>query len=115
MKRLLVPALDGEAREMLAAFARAGAKAGIRVEKSYDGGQWANLDLFFGPIKLHMYGARDEVCERVVVGTREVTEEVPDPDALAAIPTVTVTRTVEDVEWRCNSILGAPPVPGGGA
>lgn len=48
---------------------------------------------------------RDAVCTRVVTGTREVTEEVPDPDALAAVPTVTVTRTVEDVEWDCSPIL----------
>lgn len=48
---------------------------------------------------------RDEVCERVVIGTREVTEEVPDPEALAAVPKVTVTTTVEDVEWRCMPLL----------
>jgi hypothetical protein len=40
-----------------------------------------------------------------VVGTREVTEEVPDPEALAAVPKVTVTRTVEDVRWECRPLL----------
>ncbi len=55
------------------------------------------------PVMLHAYGDRAKVCERVVTGTREVTEEVPDPDA----PKVTVTRVVEDVEWRCSSILAA--------
>jgi hypothetical protein len=50
---------------------------------------------------------RNEVCEKVVTGTREVTKEVPDPEALAAVPKVTVTETVEDVEWRCHPILDA--------
>lgn len=48
---------------------------------------------------------RDEVCEKVVTGTREETVEVPDPEALAAVPKVTVTRTVEDVEWVCSPLL----------
>jgi hypothetical protein len=48
---------------------------------------------------------RDEVCERVVVGTETVTEERPDPEALAALPTVTVTEEREVVEWRCGSLL----------
>ena len=57
---------------------------------------------------LHMrvIANRDQVCRRVVTGTREVTEEVPDPEALASVPTVTVTKTVEDVEWVCEPILG---------
>lgn len=48
---------------------------------------------------------RDEVCERVVTGTREVTEEVPEPEALAAVPKVTITKVVEDVEWVCQPLL----------
>lgn len=47
------------------------------------------------------------VCERVVTGIREVTEVVPDPDALAALPKVTVTKTVEDVEWVCRPVMAA--------
>jgi hypothetical protein len=45
------------------------------------------------------------VCERVVTGTRLETKEVPDPEALKAVPLVTVTETVEDVEWRCMPLL----------
>lgn len=52
-----------------------------------------------------VYAPRNVVCTRRVVGTREVTEEVPDPDALAAVPTVTVTKTVEDVVWDCAPLL----------
>ena len=52
-----------------------------------------------------VYGDREAVCTRVVKGTREVTREVADPEALAAVPTVTVTEIVEDVEWVCEPIL----------
>ena len=38
----------------------------------------------FAGIVFAVYAERDEVCERVVTGTREVTEEVPDPEALKA-------------------------------
>lgn len=91
-------------KEVVAAMARAGLKAGAKVTKWQDS-KHAGVDVKFGPVGLRVYLAREEICERVVVGTREVTEEVPDPDALAAIPKVTVTTTVEDVEWRCGSIL----------
>ena len=62
--------------------------------------------------KLHglnvmMIAQRDEVCTRVVTGAREVTEEIPDPEALAAVPKVTVTRTEELVRWDCKPILAA--------
>jgi hypothetical protein len=58
-----------------------------------------------GGLRLKLSAYRSEVCERVVTGTREVTETVPDPEALAAVPEVEVTRVIEDVEWRCHSIL----------
>lgn len=48
---------------------------------------------------------RDTVCERRVTGTRTITREVHDPEALAAVPTVTLTETVEDVEWECVPLL----------
>jgi hypothetical protein len=51
------------------------------------------------PLVISTY--REQVCERVVVGTRQVTKTVPAPDA----PMVEVTETVEDVEWRCSPLL----------
>lgn len=63
----------------------------------------------FGGIVLAAYADRAEVCDRVVTGTREVTTEVPDPEALAAVPKVTVTEVVEDVEWVCGSLLAKAP------
>lgn len=56
-----------------------------------------------GGIVIKVLADRDDVCERVVVGTREVTEQVPDPSI--EVPTITVTKTVEDVEWRCSPVL----------
>jgi hypothetical protein len=51
--------------------------------------------------------SRDEVCRRVVKGTREVTKKVKDPEALAAVPEIEVTETVEDFEWVCEPLLPA--------
>lgn len=58
-----------------------------------------------------VYAKREEVCTRRVVGTREVVEEVADPDALAAVPTVQVTRTEDIVEWDCHPLLAPEPAP----
>jgi len=59
----------------------------------------------FGGIALYAQAARDEVCERVVIGTEPFTEEVPDPDALAAVPKIVKTGEREIVEWRCGPLL----------
>jgi hypothetical protein len=61
-------------------------------------------------LKVKVTTYRDAVCERVVTGTREVTREVRDPDALAAVPTTTVTETVEDVEWVCAPLTAPEQV-----
>lgn len=55
----------------------------------------------FGPHGFHAWIKRDEVCTRVVTGTREVVEMVPAPGA----PMVEVRKTVEDVEWICEPLL----------
>lgn len=54
-----------------------------------------------GPLFVRVWVARDEVCTRVVTGTREVVKTVPAPDA----PTVEITETVEDVTWVCEPLL----------
>jgi hypothetical protein len=61
-----------------------------------------------GSIEIHVGAYRDQVCERVVTGTREVTETVPDPTV--RVPLVEVTKTVEDVEWVCGSLMAPPAV-----
>jgi hypothetical protein len=98
----LAPGDDTVSR--LADYTRRGLAAGARVEKSY-GDDYGKVLLHFGPIYLQVYSLRDEVCERVVLGTREVVEEVQDPVALAAVPTITQTRTEDIVEWQCRPLL----------
>lgn len=96
---------EDDPRAALAAAARAGLKHGAHVAK--DMGTYAGVRLQFGEVGVHIYAHRDQVCERIVTGTTEVTKEVPDPEALAAVPKVTVTETVEQVEWKCTPLLAA--------
>lgn len=110
VSRWLVPA---QTRDRVATYARAGARLGAEVSKHQDD-DWAGVDLAFGRVKLHVYVAREEICERIVTGTHKVTEEVPDPEKLAAVPKVSQTRTEEIIEWRCHPILAAE-LPAGGA
>ncbi len=58
-------------------------------------------------VKLRLTDERSKVCTRVVTGVETVTEEVPDPEALAAVPTITRTREVETVEWQCEPLMAA--------
>jgi hypothetical protein len=90
----------------MANIARIARRHGADTTKDIDD-QMYNLVLDFGGVKAKVLAYRNEVCERVVVATREVTETVPDPEALAAVPTVSVTRTVEDVDWVCRPLLAA--------
>ena len=92
---------------MLPALARAGMAHGATVTKEY-GDQSENqfvLTLTWDAVGAKALSYRNTVCERVVTGTQEITREVPDPEALAAVPTVRITETVETVEWRCQPIL----------
>ena len=58
-----------------------------------------------GPILLELHGDREQVCERVVVGTKiEPEHSVP-----AAPEQVVPARTIELVEWRCGSLLSPEP------
>lgn len=91
----------GDERQELADWVRA--LPGKKEKK--DRGEYFDLNGTLHGLHIKVICDRDEVCERVVTGTREVTEDVRDPEALAAVPMITVTKTVEDVEWRCSSIL----------
>lgn len=51
-----------------------------------------------GTLHVRVWVDRDEVCERIVTGQREVTKEV-----VTAVETVTVTEDI--VEWRCSPLL----------
>ncbi len=69
--------------------------------KSVNLADYFDVDAQIVGLKVQVTAYRDTVCERTVTGTREVTREVPDPAALAAVPKLTVTETVEDVRWDC--------------
>lgn len=89
-------------REQMATIARAMGKA----NKAPGGVEGTFIvSRSFAGLAVYAQADREEVCERVVLGTRDVTEEVPDPEALKAVPKVIVTKTVEDVEWRCMPLL----------
>ena len=66
-----------------------------------------DLDGYLDGLAVKFVAFREEVCERVVVGTREVTRTTKDPELLAQLPDVTVTETEEVVEWRCSPLLAA--------
>ncbi len=76
------------------------------IEKRY-GDKWFYAAVPMRAIKLELAEERDKVCTRVVTGVETVTEEVPDPDALAAVPTIIQTREVETVEWKCEPLMAA--------
>jgi hypothetical protein len=65
------------------------------------GAAYYQLDGQIGAAKLEITTNREEVCERVVTGTREVVKTVPAPGT----PTVEVVETVEDFEWVCKPLL----------
>jgi hypothetical protein len=95
----------------IAEIARTARRHGAESKKDAKGDAYFTVKLHWGRrVQLHVNAHRDKVCERVVVGTREVTEEVPDPQALATVPTTTVTRTEDIVEWQCKPLLAAEQV-----
>lgn len=82
----------------LAKFARAMGKCEKISTDSYF---W--IKKTFGRTGLIAMAEREQVCERVVVGTEHVPEHVEPAKAERVIP----AHDVEKVEWRCSSILNA--------
>lgn len=68
-------------------------------------GQWFCLTAHLRGLKVEVTADRNEVCEKVVTGSREVIEEVPDPELLAAVPVIKRTKVVEEFEYRCRPLL----------
>lgn len=87
----------GSSGETVAALARAFGRA----EKNYDSDSLFYMRRSFGALPVEVYAGRETVCRKVVIGTKTVTREMPDPDA----PKVTVTETEEIVEWECSPLL----------
>ena len=79
-------------------MAQAAKSVGGRLEKSATTNYFM-LRKDFGPLRLEIAVEREQICERVVVGTKVVPAK---PECvLPATP-----ETVEEViEWRCSSVL----------
>lgn len=104
VRKFLLYIIDEDPRAVMAEWARRGKASGARIVKSYDE-KYGAVALHFGLVELYVYSDREQVCTRVVTGTREVEIEEPDPEALALVPTIKRTETVEDVEWQCLPLL----------
>lgn len=72
------------------------------VKKDADSSQF-EIEGRVGGINVKAIAQRNEVCERVVVGTREITRTIPDPRV--AVPEIEVTETIEDVKWVCTPLM----------
>jgi len=101
---------DATAREQMAAAARA---FPCTWTKRVSGKNEEFFDLrgTVGALNVALTALRDAVCERVVVGTTEVTEDEVVTEAV----TRPVTKTVDVVEWRCSPLLAprAAELPAG--
>ena len=92
-----------ETKAEVAAYARLMGKAEKSVSEDCNYG-FALKGAFHG-LHLTVFAQREEVCERIVTGARTVVTEVPDPEALALVPTITRTEVVETVTWKCSPLL----------
>ncbi|MGY4103463.1 hypothetical protein ACW2Q0_28450 [Nocardia sp. R16R-3T] len=79
------------------------------ISKNYrDGGEgYFDALVPMRALTIRLTELRAEVCERVVTGVETITEEVPDPEYIAAAPKILQTREVETYEWKCAPILAA--------
>lgn len=99
---------NGQERAVMAEAIRrfkAIATAPIRKEYQEGGDGYLDVTVPLRALQIGLTDLRDRVCDRVVTGSTTVTEEIPDPDYIAAAPKVTVTREVESVEWKCQPLL----------
>lgn len=94
-----------EDRDHLRALAKT---LGGRLEKRGTGDFYEVRRQFGSVVSYQVLIPRAEVCERVVT-TETVEVEGPDPEAVAALPVVKRTETVEKVEWKCPESIIAPP------
>lgn len=90
--RQFIDSVKGVARQSI------GGDPGVR--KSFSP-SYACVHGVIGVIQMQVATARDNVCERRVVGTELVTEEVPDPNA----PLIVREVSREIVEWDCKPLL----------
>lgn len=95
-----------DAKDVLGLFARAAAHGGAKVTKEYSS-SFAAVYADWGALRYKIQTEREQVCERVVVGTETVTKTVKDPAKLAEVPEVEVTEEVPVYEWQCKPLLSS--------
>lgn len=86
------------------------------LRRAFGGGRWKKrpsvdesdliLEGMCAGLPINLWLNRDQVCERVVVGTEEVTEVIPAVTEADLRPEQTITRTVEHIQWVCSPLLG---------
>lgn len=96
---------SGDSQAEIAARLRRALGGGKWEKKEAVGGGYLTLDGMCVGVPIDLWLDRDAVCERVVVGTEEVTEVIPAVTEADLRPEQTITRTVEHVEWRCSPLL----------
>lgn len=102
------PVYGDDSAAVMGQFARAVARGRVENHKDGSSDKFFRLTLCFSDaVRLSLATSREEVCERVVVGTEQVTKTVPDPELLAKVPEIEVTETIEQVEWRCRPLLAS--------
>jgi hypothetical protein len=107
---------DEDIREAMALAARAiPCDWKKRVSGGGEHGEYFDLLGTLGALRVELTAPREAVCKRVVTGTREVTEMVKDPEKLAEVPEIEVTRTEDVIEWDCGSLLAPRPAVAGEA
>jgi len=89
------------ARETLAGIRRA---LGGKWAKDARGDGYIEIRGQWRGHRVQLSASREAVCRKVVTGTREVTEIVKDPEKLAEVPDIEVTRIEDVVEWVCEPI-----------
>lgn len=63
---------------------------------------WFAASKKFGVIRLDLCAPRDQVCQKVVTGTRTIPERI-----IPASPETLVPEHVEEIyEWQCDPVLG---------
>lgn len=107
----IIPIGRARQREQLTAWAKA---LPGRKEKKPRGDAFDLTGTVRG-VHIKVICNRDNVCEKVVLGTETVTETVPDPEYMAAAPLVERETEREIVKWVCAPSILAEDEPVGAA
>lgn len=91
------------------------AQVAANLRRAFGGGKWTKrpsydendliLEGMCAGLPINFWLNREQVCERVVVGTEEITEVIPAVTEADLRPEQTITRTVEHIEWVCSPLL----------